>query len=116
MARPEKFRLGEILVQQGFISNDQLNKSLEVQKSSGKKLGRVFVEAGYVTERQISEAIARQLQVPFVDLKFFNAKPEVVRVLPEAQARRFRSLILEDRGAVIWWVWSIRSISSHTMN
>lgn len=98
MARPEKFRLGEILVQQGFISNDQLNKSLEVQKSSGKKLGRVFVEAGYVTERQISEAIARQLQVPFVDLKFFNAKPEVVRVLPEAQARRFRSLILEDRG------------------
>ncbi|MCX7627445.1 MAG: GspE/PulE family protein [Methylophilaceae bacterium] len=98
MARPEKFRLGEILVQQGLLSNDQLNKALELQKATGKKLGRVFVEAGYVSERQISEAIARQLQVPFVDLKFFNVKPEVVRVLPEAQARRFRSLVLEDRG------------------
>ena len=98
MARPEKFRLGEILVQQGLLSDDQLTKSLESQKISGKKLGRVFVEGGYVTEKQISEAIARQLQVPFVDLKFFDAKPEVVRILPEAQARRFRSLVLEDRG------------------
>jgi MSHA biogenesis protein MshE len=98
MARPEKFRLGEILVQQGLLSNDQLTKSLEAQKVSGKKLGRVFIEAGYVSEKQISEAIARQLQVPFIDLKFFDAKPEVVRVLPETQARRFRSLVLEDRG------------------
>lgn len=98
MARPEKFRLGEILVQQGLLNDDQLNKSLELQKTSGKKLGRVFIEGGYVTEKQISEAIARQLQVPFIDLKFFDAKPEVVRTLPEAQARRFRSLVLEDRG------------------
>ncbi len=98
MARPEKFRLGEILLQQGLLSNDQLTKSLDIQKISGKKLGRVFVEAGYVSEVQISQAIARQLQVPFVDLKHFNASPEVVRVLPEAQARRFRSLVLEDRG------------------
>jgi MSHA biogenesis protein MshE len=98
MARPEKFRLGEILVQQGLLSEDQLNKSLELQKASGKKLGRVFIEGGYVTEKQISEAIARQIQVPFVDLKYFDTKPEVVRILPEAQARRFRSLVLEDRG------------------
>ncbi len=98
MARPEKFRLGEILVQQGLLSNDQLAKSLEVQKISGKKLGRVFIEAGHVSEIQISQAIARQLQVPFIDLKLFNVRPDVVRVLPEAQARRFRSLVLEDRG------------------
>jgi MSHA biogenesis protein MshE len=98
MPRPEKFRLGEILVQQGLISQEQLAKALEEQKATGKKLGRVFVEAGYVTERQISEAIARQLQIPFIDLKFFNAKPEVVRRLPEAQARRFRAVVLEDRG------------------
>jgi MSHA biogenesis protein MshE len=98
MVRPGKFRLGEILVQQGLLSDEQLSKSLEVQKLSGKKLGRVFIEAGYVSEIQISQAIARQLQVPFIDLKLFNVKPEVVRVLPEAQARRFRSLVLEDRG------------------
>ena len=98
MARPEKFKLGEILVQQGLLTNDQLMASLDKQKLTGKKLGRVFIESGFVTERQISEAIARQLNIPFIDLKLFNAKPEVVRVLPEAQARRFRALVLEDRG------------------
>ncbi|HLD09474.1 MAG TPA: GspE/PulE family protein [Methylophilaceae bacterium] len=98
MARPEKIRLGEILVQQQLITADQLNKSLEQQKRSGRKLGRVFVENGYVTETQISEALARQLQVPFIDLTQFNIKPETIHKLPEAQARRFRAVILEDRG------------------
>ena len=54
MARPEKVRLGELLIQQNLISPEQLNKSLEEQKRTGKKLGRVFVELGFVTEKQIS--------------------------------------------------------------
>jgi MSHA biogenesis protein MshE len=97
MARPEKVRLGEILVQQGLLSADQLQLALEEQKRSGRKLGRVFIESGYVTETQISEALARQLQIPFIDLKHFNASAETLRKLPEAQARRFRALVLEDR-------------------
>lgn len=98
MARPEKIRLGEILVQQGLLSADQLNKSLDEQKRSGRKLGRVFIESGYVTETEISEALARQMQIPFIDLKQFSVNPDVVRKLPEAQARRFRAIVLEDRG------------------
>ena len=66
MARPEKIRLGEILVQQNLISADDLDKSLEEQKRTGRKLGRIFVDKGYVTETQISEALARQLKVPFI--------------------------------------------------
>ncbi|HLD09968.1 MAG TPA: MSHA biogenesis protein MshE, partial [Methylophilaceae bacterium] len=97
MARPEKIRLGEILVQQELITTDQLNKSLEEQKRSGRKLGRIFVESGYVTETQISEALARQLQIPFIDLRQFNTKTETIQKLPEAQARRFRAVVLEDR-------------------
>jgi len=98
MARPEKIRLGEILVQQGLLTAAQLGQALQEQQSSGRKLGRVFVESGYVTEAQISEALARQLQIPFIDLKHFNAAPDTVRKLPEAQARRFRAVVLEDRG------------------
>jgi len=98
MARPEKVRLGEILVQQGLLTADQLNKALEEQKRSGRKLGRVFVESGFVTETQISEALARQLQIPFIDLKNYSTEAETIRKLPEAQARRFRALVLGDRG------------------
>src|SRR5574343_981118 len=98
MARPEKIRLGEILVQQGLLTPEQLTHALQEQQRTGRKLGRVFIESGFVTEIQISEALARQLQIPFIDLKHFNANPETVRKLPEAQARRFRALVLEDRG------------------
>jgi MSHA biogenesis protein MshE len=98
MARPEKIRLGEILVQQNLITADDLDKSLEEQKRTGRKLGRIFVDKGYVTEMQISEALARQLKVPFIDLQQFNTKPEIINKLPEAQARRLRCAVLADKG------------------
>jgi MSHA biogenesis protein MshE len=98
MASPVKIRLGEILVQQDLISADDLTKALEEQKRTGKKLGRIFVDNGYVTETQISETLARQLKIPFVDLQQFNTKPELISKLPEAQARRFRCAVLEDKG------------------
>jgi MSHA biogenesis protein MshE len=97
MARPEKFRLGEILVQQKLLSQEQLQAALDEQKKTGRKLGRVFVDKGFVTEEQISEAIARQINAPYINLKYFNLKPAIVRLLPEAQARRFRALVLEER-------------------
>jgi MSHA biogenesis protein MshE len=97
MARPEKVRLGEILVQQKLLSEEQLGIALADQNRTGRKLGRVFVENGFVTEEQISGAIARQLAIPYVNLKFYNIRPDVVRMLPETQARRFRALALEDR-------------------
>jgi hypothetical protein len=97
MPRPEKVRLGEILVQQKLLSEEQLNQALADQKRTGRKLGRVFVENGFVTEEQISGALARQLNIPYLNLKFYNINPEVVRLLPETAARRFRALVLEDR-------------------
>jgi len=98
MTRPEKVRLGEILLQQGLLTDDQLRTSLEDRKRTGRRLGRVLVESGFVTEEQICEALARQLKIPFVNLKQFNVQPEVLAKLPESRARRFRALLLEDTG------------------
>ena len=69
MGKPEKIRLGEILVQQGLLSQDQLSAALGDQKRSGRKLGRVFIDNGYLREDQIGSALAQQLQVSFVDLR-----------------------------------------------
>lgn len=101
MARPEKVRLGEILVQQKLLSEEQLQLALGEQKRTGRKLGRVFIENGFVTEDQISSALAKQLNIPYINLKFYNIRPEVVRLLPETQARRFRAIALEDRGSAL---------------
>lgn len=98
MARPEKIRLGELLVRQKLLSETQLQLALEEQKKSGRKLGRFLVENGLVTEDQIAEAIAKQLDIPFIRLKNFTIKPDTMRLLPEMQARRFRAIVLENRG------------------
>ena len=97
MPRPEKIRLGEILVQQKLLSEEQLQFALREQKRTGRKLGRVFVENGFVSEEQISGALAKQLDIPYINLKFFNISPALVRLLPESQARRYRAIVLEER-------------------
>ena len=99
MGRPEKIRLGDVLVAQKAISQDQLRIALEQQKKSGRKLGRVLIEQGFVNDEQICEAISRQLGIRYVNLKFYNFNQDLVRRLPEAQARRFRAVVLEDRRA-----------------
>ncbi len=99
MGRPEKVRLGELLVQQKLLTEDQLKAALDEQKKSGRRLGRVFIEKGFVTEEQISEALARQLNIPYINLKYYNIKRDVTLKLSETQARRFRALVLEDAGA-----------------
>ncbi len=96
MPPPQKVRLGDLLIQQGLLSEEQLKLALEQQKATGRKLGRIFVESGYVTEEGISQALARQLRIPYVDLKQFNPKPELIKLLPETQARRFRALVLGE--------------------
>jgi MSHA biogenesis protein MshE len=95
----EKIRLGEILIQQHLLTTEQLELALVDQKRTGRKLGRVFVENGFVTEKQISEALARQLNIPFIDLNNFDINAQHIQKLPEAQARRFRGIVLEDRGS-----------------
>src|SRR5881396_3687499 len=97
--RPQRLRLGDILVAQKVISPEQLKLALDEQKRSGHRLGRVLVDMGFTAELNIAQALARQLNVGFVDLKHHNFKANVALKLPESSARRFRALALEERGA-----------------
>jgi MSHA biogenesis protein MshE len=101
MARPEKIRLGDLLVNQKLITMEQLAFALDQQKRTGRKLGRVLVGNSFVSEEQISEALARQLNIPFINLKYYNVNLDIVRRLPENQARRFRAVALEERNGVL---------------
>ena len=101
MARPEKIRLGDLLVQQNVITDEQLKLALDAQKKTGRKLGRVLVESSYCTEEGISRALARQLGAEFIDLKTFKPQPDLVKLLPEAQARRFRAMVLDEQNGLL---------------
>jgi MSHA biogenesis protein MshE len=93
-----KIRLGDLLVQQGIISEEQLMQALAAQKQSGRKLGYMLIELGMVTENQLLTFLSQHLNVPLVDISQFNVSPAAVALLPEVQARRHRALVLEDNG------------------
>ena len=94
--KPKKIRIGDLLIEHKVISQEQLTTALADQKKTGRKLGRVLIENGYLTEDQMLDFLARQLNIPCIDLKRYHLKPEVVALIPEVQARRFRALALED--------------------
>ena len=94
--RPKKIRIGDLLIEHKIISQEQLSAALVEQKKSGRKLGRVLIENGFLSEEQLLTFLSRQLSVPYVDLKRYHLKPETVRLIPEAHARRFRVIALED--------------------
>ncbi|MBK7613797.1 MAG: type II/IV secretion system protein [Vitreoscilla sp.] len=96
--RPPKLRLGDVLVQQKLVSEQQLQQALEEGKQTGKRLGRLLIEHGVVTEEAVVQALAAQLRVPFVNLKTFPLRADTVRLLPESPARRHRAIVLEDKG------------------
>jgi MSHA biogenesis protein MshE len=93
-----KIRLGDLLVQQGIISEEQLMKALAAQKESGRKLGFMLIELGLVTENQLLSFLSQHLNVPLVDISQYNVSLAAVNMLPEVQARRHRALVLEDKG------------------
>jgi MSHA biogenesis protein MshE len=95
---PQPVRLGDVLVQKKIISQAQLEHTLVLQKQTGKKVGNLLIEGGLITEELLANTLALQLRIPFVNLKTFPFRNEVVKLLTETAARRFRALVLEDRG------------------
>jgi len=93
--KPKKIRIGDLLIANKVISQEQLDTALADQKKSGRKLGRVLVENGFLSEDQLLTFLSQQLNVPYIDLRRYNYKPETVRMIPETYARRFRAIALE---------------------
>jgi len=98
----QKIRLGDLLVEQKVISSADLDIALAAQKKSGRRLGRIIVESGLAGENDIAQALARQLAIPFVDLRKFSPDASILQLLPETQARRFRAMPLARRDGSIF--------------
>jgi type IV pilus assembly protein PilB len=81
--------LGDFLVQQGLITEDQLREALRAQRERGERLGRTLIELGFVDERQIIKALSEQLGVEYVSLKNYQVDPKVVKLVPEKVARNY---------------------------
>jgi len=86
----EKKKLGEILLDLGVISEEELRIALKEQSRTGEKLGEVITRLGFATEDEIHMAIAQQAGTRFVDLHDIIISPEALSLVPEHVAKEFK--------------------------
>lgn len=81
--------IGQLLVEGGKITNEQLMTALDIQKESkGQLLGDILVELGYINDEELAKALAMRLQVPYIDLTKTELSQEAIDKIPEALARK----------------------------
>lgn len=88
-------RLGELLIDNGSISQENLDEALLEQKTSQMRLGEVLIKKGYISELHLAEALSKQLEIPFVSLTRNRPKQEALSAIPENVATRLNVIPLE---------------------
>ncbi|MEP7055574.1 MAG: ATPase, T2SS/T4P/T4SS family [Actinomycetota bacterium] len=95
-------QLGDILLEGGLVTREQLGEAMAEQQRVGRSLGRVLVDLGMVTESQLVASLAQQIGLPFVDLTEFQIDPSASALVPDVVARRHNALpIGYDEGRLI---------------
>jgi type IV pilus assembly protein PilB len=94
-------RLGEILLKESLITQDQLDKALEFQRSNGGKLGSCLTKMGYITDDDITGVLSRQYGVPSINLKYYEIDPNVIKLIPQDTALRYQVIPLSRVGSVL---------------
>ncbi|MGZ4957000.1 MAG: GspE/PulE family protein [Methylobacter sp.] len=92
----KKIRIGDLLVQNQIITQEQLTSALAEQKKTGRQLGRTLINLNVISETELLNFLSQQLKIPFLDILQYPRKPELTKLLSEALARRFRVLLLEN--------------------
>lgn len=97
----KRLRLGELLIENNLITEEQLNIALEEQKAKGIKLGEAIIGLGYVTQDAINDLLCQQLNIDFVDLRKIEIDDSIARMVGEKVVRKYMLLpfALDDRQA-----------------
>ncbi|MBR1529989.1 MAG: Flp pilus assembly complex ATPase component TadA [Oscillospiraceae bacterium] len=94
-------RIGDYLVEQKLITQEQLMEVLSKQKepdNTGKRFGEMVVELGFISEISLSKALAAKLRVPYVDLGNIDIDEDAVRRIPESLARKYTVIAISIQG------------------
>ncbi|WP_217077635.1 GspE/PulE family protein [Clostridium baratii] len=85
----KKKRLGDLLVELGYITQKQVDEAIKIQKSTSKRLGRIFVEQGLITEESLMNLLELQLGIPRIDLESIDVNMTAVTTISEGLAKKY---------------------------
>ena len=91
-------RLGDLLVDAGVITDEQLGEALAHQKQTKKRLGETLIDDGTITEHQLINALTMQLGIDFIDLTTYDIPPEMTNVVSKNLAKKFSVVPVRTKG------------------
>src|SRR5437867_12210648 len=92
-------RLGDLLVKEKVITQEQLTQATKVQKETNCRLGSALVKLGFLTDEDVTNFLSRKYGVPAINLSYFEIDPTVVKLIPYETAKRYQILPLSRVGA-----------------
>lgn len=92
-------QLGELLIEQGIISQPQLDKALAVQRDSGGLIGEIMVTLGFAKEEDIAQALTTQYGFPYLPLTSYEINPDIVQIIPRRVARQYLLIPIDKLGS-----------------
>lgn len=96
-AKRKPKQLGQILLEQELLTQEQLERALDEHRNTPKSLGRVLIDLGFIRERDLVRALAEQVGLEFVDLSEYRIDPGIATMIPETICRRYRALAIGER-------------------
>lgn len=94
-------RLGEILLKEKLITQEQLQQALDYQKKNGGRLGAALVKLGIISDEEITGVLSRQYGVPAINLSYYEVDPSVVKLVPQETAVRYQVVPLSRVGSTL---------------
>jgi len=91
-------KLGEILVQAGKITPEQLNVALRKQKQVAKRLGAVLIEEGFITDGELAKTLSLQFKVSSIDIKPEDVDRALISLIPADMAQRYQVFPIRRKG------------------
>ena len=88
--RTKTKKLGELLLENGLLTEEQCQNALDVQKKTGKRLGQAVIDLGYVKEEDLLQILSKQMSIPHIWLRKGMVDPKVVNVIPGDKARLYK--------------------------
>ena len=98
VGQPVSRRLGDLLVNEGLITQENLQRALAEQKGSNEKLGSILVRLGLIQEDQLIGFLSRQYGIPSITLSQLDIDPEVVKLVPAQIAKKYEVLPVKRTG------------------
>src|SRR6476660_1698166 len=94
-------RIGDLLVSEGLITREQLEKALQEQRQNGTRVGYNLVKLGFIQETELTKMLARQFKMPAVDLTRFEVDPRIAKLIPADLAIKHLVLPLKRDGRTL---------------